>query len=446
MMPFRKTLLASLVASPLLSAPVWAIDLLQAYDTAMAQDATVRAARAAADAGRERLPQARAQLLPNLAFSGSRFDNNLNRSQPNALGIPTTFKDTYLSDNATLTLRQPLFRKQAWDGYEQAKFQVDDVNAVLERELKNLGIRVSAAYLEALLADDQLALVVAQKNFMRAAVDVARKAFAAGSGTRTDIDEAQARLDMTTAQEVEARQQQDFTRRQLEVLISQRVDKLEPLNVSRMPLANPVPAMLEDWIRLAEDSNPEILSLKARADAARLEVKKAQGGHYPTVDAVAQYIYSNAENVNTPNSSYHNKTIGVQVAWPLFSGGYVNSTVRQALAQQTQAEETLEAARLDLGVRVHREFRGVTEGISKVKALELAVKSAEQLLLSSRKSFEAGVRTLSDVLDAEQRRQVTMRDLAQARYMYLISRIRLFALAGSGAREGIAETNAWFGG
>ncbi len=427
------------------STSAWSLNLLQAYDTALAQDATVRAARAAADAGRERLPQARAQLLPNLSYSGSRFDNNLNRSQPNNLGVPTTFKDTYLSDNQTLTLRQPLFRKPLWDAYEQAKYVVEDVNAVLERELKNLGMRVSTAYMETLLAKDQLELVLVQKTFMTTALDVVRKAFAAGSGTRTDIDEAQAKLDMTNAQEVEARQNLDFTRRQLEVLISRPVDKIEPLNVAKMPLLPPMPALLDEWIRRAEEANPEILSLKARVEAARMEVKKAEGGHYPTVDAVAQLISSSSENVNTPNSSYTNKTIGVQVTMPLYAGGYVNSTVRQALAQQTQAEEVLEAARRDLGVRVHKEFRGVTEGVARVKALEQAVQSAEQLLLSSRKSYQAGSRTVSDVLNAEQQRQLTLRDLAQARYLYLISRIRLFALAGAGSREGIEETNAWLG-
>lgn len=444
MKPLRTTVLATALGLAA-SAPAWSLDLLQAYDTALAQDATVRAARAAADAGRERLPQARAALLPSLSYSGSRFDNNLTREQPNPLGLPTTFRDSYLSDNQTVTLRQALFRKPLWDAYQQAKFVVEDVDAVLERELKNLGVRVSGAYMEALLARDQLELVLAQKAFMTTALDVARKALAAGSGTRTDIDEAQARLDMTKAQEVEARQHLDFTRRQLEVLISRPVDKLEPVNVQRMPLMPPTPALLEDWIARAEAANPEILSLKARLEAARLEVKKAEGGHYPSVDMLAQYVSSSSENVNTPNSSYVNKTIGVQLVVPIYAGGYVNSTVRQALALQTQAQEQLEAARLDLGVRVHREFRGVTEGVVRVKALEQAVTSADQLLLSSRKSFQAGSRTLTDVLNAEQQRQMALRDLAQARYVYLISRIRLLALSGAGARDGIEETNAWLG-
>ena len=87
----------------------------------------------------------------------------------------------------------------------------------------------------------------------------------------------------------------------------------------------------------------------------------------------------------------------------------------------------------------------MTEGVVRVKALEQAVRSAEQLLISSRKSLQAGSRTLTDVLNAEQQRQATLRDLAQARYQYVAARIRLLALAGAGAREGIEETNAWLG-
>jgi outer membrane protein/protease secretion system outer membrane protein len=207
--------------------------------------------------------------------------------------------------------------------------------------------------MEVLLALDQVELVRSQITFTTSQLDMARKTFAAGSGTRTDIDEAQSRLDMARAQELEALQQLDFTRRQLQVLISQPVGKLAPLDIKRMPLENPVPALLDDWTRLAEEKSPELQSLKARLEAARAEVSKAESGHYPTVDAVAQLINSNSENPNTPATGYTNKTIGLQILVPIYAGGYVNSTVRQALANEEQAKEELEAVRLDLGVRVH---------------------------------------------------------------------------------------------
>ena len=278
------------------------------------------------------------------------------RKQPNSLGVPTTYNDEYRSYNNIVTLKQPLFRMSLWANYQQAQYLVDDVNAVLERELKNLGVRVVTAYLEALLAQDQLDLVLAQKTFVMTQLDVARKTFAAGSGTRTDIDEAQARLDMNRAQELEVRQNLAFTRRQLEVMTGQNVDVLEPLNIGRMPLLRPNPTGLDDWVAKAEQANPEIISMKARVEASRQEINKAKGAHYPTVDAVAQWISSGSENVNTPNSSYTNKTLGIQVTVPIFAGGYVNSTVRQAVAEEQKAMDSLEANRLDLGVRVHKEY------------------------------------------------------------------------------------------
>lgn len=437
--PIRAT--AALVAA--LCAPAWAMDLSQAYQAALEQDASLRAVRASTDAKRERLPQARAQLLPNISASVSRNRNNLERTTPNFLGEAVTTNERYASSGESLTLRQPLFRMFQFADYRQAQAQVDDANAVLEREIQNLSVRVSGAYFEALLAEEQLALVLAQKTAYTTQLDAARKRFAAGSGTRTDIDEAQAALDMNAAQELEVRQNLDYTKRQLQTLTNQPVESLARLDADRLQLRLPDPQRLEDWTERAERSSPEIQSLKAQVEVARQEVAKAQAGHMPTLDAIAQWSRSDSENVTSVNTRYTNKSVGLQLNIPIFAGGYVNSTVRQALADQERAEQALEALRRDLGVRVHKEFRGMTEGVLKVRALEQAVRSAEQVVISNRRSFEAGSRTLMDTLNAEQQRVAALRDLAQARYMYLISRVRLQALAGGPKTEVIDEINSW---
>jgi outer membrane protein, protease secretion system len=442
--PSRRALrLRALVAAAaLLAGSAWSMDLLQAYQAALQEDATVRAARAAADAARERLPQARAQLMPNIAFNAGRNHNNLDRT-PTSSGGPDA---PYYSFNQTLQLRQPLFRKPLWDGLAQAGHLVQDADATLERELQNLGVRVTGAYLEALLAQDQLELVLKQQAFTLIQLDAARKALAAGSGIRTDIDEAQARLDLNRAQELEARQHLDYTRRQLEVLTRHSVGELARLDAGKLTLRQPEPQDLDAWLAQAEAASPELQSLKARLEAARSEVAKAEGGHYPTLDAVVQATRSASENVTTPSSRYLNRAVGLQLNVPLYAGGYTSSVVRQALAEQTRAEEMLEATRRDLGLRLQREYRGVTEGIAKVGALEQAVRSAEQLVKSTRRSFEAGSRTLVDTLNAEQQLQGARRDLAQARYLYLISRVRLQALAGGDKEAAIAELNGWLAG
>ena len=429
------------MASCVLASPA-VMDLRQIYQAALEQDATVRAARAAADVGRERLPQAKAQLLPSVTANVGKNSNDLNTTSPNLLGQSTTTNDKYLSDNRTLQLRQPLVNMQRWLQFEQAKSVVNEAEATLDREYQNLVVRVAGAYFETLMADEQLGLVLAQKATYTALVDAAKKGLSAGSGTRTDIDDAQSRLDMAMAQELEARQNQDLTRRQLQLLVNQPVMAIAKLNVPALKLNSPQPASLDDWTVKAEQNSPEIKALQARLEAARQEVKKAQAGHFPTLDAVAQWSNSGSENITRINSRYENKSIGLQLNVPIYSGGYVNSTIRQAVAEQTRAEESLEALRRDLGVRVHREYRGVSEGVMRVRALEQAVRSTEQMMKSTQMSLKAGSRTQLDVLNAQQQYTLAMRDLAQARYVYLMSKVRLASLVGDDAAASVDEINA----
>jgi outer membrane protein, protease secretion system len=133
----------------------------------------------------------------------------------------------------------------------------------------------------------------------------------------------------------------------------------------------------------------------------------------------------------------------VQLNVPLYQGGLVQSQIRQALADVERYESVLEGIRLDLGSRVHREFRGITEGIARVRALEQAVRSSERLVVSSRRSQQGGSRTLLDVLNAEQQLGTARRDLAQARFTYLLSVVRLRALAGDLGEASIGEVNQW---
>ena len=447
-MKARSFLIQSCMACALSSAAIatWSqtvsMDFKQVYEAALAQDASIRASRASADAGREKLPQARAGLLPQISASASRNNNNLDSTSPNLLGNPVTTNDQYFSDSKTLQLRQPLVNMQRWLQFEQAKSMVAETEATLDRDLQNLVVRVAGAYFEFLMADEQLELVLAQKKMYTALVDAAKKGLAAGSGTRTDIDDAQARLDMASAQELEARQNQDQTRRQLEVLINQPVGSVAKLNVPALKLVGPQPANLDEWTLKAEKNSPEMKAMQARLDAARREVSKSQGGHLPTLDAIAQWSNSGSENITRINSRYENKSIGLQLNVPLYSGGYVNSTIRQAVAEQTRAEESLEALRRDLGVRVHKEYRGVSEGVMRVRALEQAVRSAQQMLMSTQMSLKAGSRTQLDVLNAQQQYTLALRDLAQARLIYLMSKVKLASLAGDDAVASVDDVNA----
>lgn len=440
---FRQTCLAAAVSLAVSAAS--GMTLLEAYQLALEQDSTIRASRAALESGRERLPQARSQLLPSVQANVGRNYNDLNTTSPNFLGQEATTNSTYYSFGKTVSLRQPLFNAQRYFQFEQAKDQVADAEATHQRDLQELIVRVGGAYMEALLTEDQLKLVLAQKQQYTTMVDAAQKMLKAGSGTRTDIDDAQARLDMAVASELEARQNREYTHRQLEILVNQPVGNLSALNLSGLASLPTDLLPLESWLEQAQANSPEIQALVARVAAADKEISKAKSGHAPAMDGVVQWSDSGNENVTRLNSRFVTKSIGVQLVVPIFQGGYVNSQVRQAVADKTRLEEALEATRRDLNLRIHKEHRGVTEGVLKVRALEQAVRSTEQLVQSTTKSKLAGVRTTLDILNAEQQLAQAKRDLVQARYLYLMARLRLAALVGKSPLEAITEVAQAFG-
>jgi outer membrane protein/protease secretion system outer membrane protein len=436
----RAVALAALASA---AASAWSLDLSQAYRLAYDRDATVRASRAASEAGREKLPQARAQFMPNISATASEFRNDLNSTQRNFAGQPVGTEDFYNSRNETVTLRQPIYRKALAANYRQAEALVASANASQEKDEQLLVMRVTQAYFEALQAEQQLRLLELTKAAYAAQVDAATKALKGGIGTRTDIEDAQARFDLSVAQELEAKQSIEITRRKLQAIIGQPPGELAQLDVAKLALEGPKPADIDAWIALAEDLSPEIMEAKAQVAAASEEVEKARAGHYPTLDMVAQASRSSSENVTNINSRYIQKQIGVQLQVPIFNGGYVSSQEREAQANLEQARDKLEELRRDLGVRVHSEFQGMNDGVLKVRALEQAVRSAEQLVVSSRKSFDAGVRTRIDILNAEQQAGQARRDLSQARLAYMLSRVRLKALTGGLRAENVDEMNAW---
>ena len=440
------TALSTLVLTAFHANSAWALDFKTAYEAALQHDATILAERAAAQAAQERLPQALSQRRPSLSLSAGQNRNHLESQTANMLGQRSVSERYYDSNNAALQLRQPLYRPAILAQIKQARAQVQDADAVLDVNENDLLERVAQAYFDALLGQVQLDLASAQKTAFAAQLQSAQKGFAAGMGMRTDVDEAQARMDLAHAQVLQAQQALDLARRRLALLLGVPVAQLvqlADLDTQRFAPSAPVPTSAEQWIALAEESSPQLQALRARLRAAQAEVDKAQAGHKPTLDVVATVSRSDSDSVTSINTVYKQKYVGVQLNVPLYSGGYVSSTVRQALAEVQRMQQTLEAAQRDLSNQVYEQFSAMTEGVLRIAALEQAVRSAQQALLSSQKSLQAGVRTTVDVLNAEQQLTVAQRDLAQARYGYVLAHLKLQMLAGQERMANVDAVNRW---
>ena len=418
--------------------PARADDLLSLYREAVIADANYLAAQADTQAKRELMPQARAQLLPSLSFNGS---NSRNSTDQESASVKRDIN--YNSYSYTLGVRQPLFRANSYIAYKQSQAQVEGAEASLRWAEQEVGTRVATAYFDVLLAEAELDVIKVQRDAYQKQLDYAQKAFQAGAGSRTDIDEARSHLDLASAQAIELQYRVNYAQDALKAIINRALTPLARLSPAHLQLIRPDPDRLEDWIQMAEDVNPQLASLRAAVEVADRQVNKTLSNHLPTLDIVAERSRSKSDGTNNIGTKNDTGTVGLQFNLPIFSGGETVSTVRQAQAELDKARQQLEAARRDVSLQVRKEFDGVTQGVHWVQGYEQAVQSSEQSLLSTRKGFQAGIRSTLDILIAEQNLATARRDLNRGRYQYVLSRLRLLSLVGRLNEEEIGRFNNW---
>lgn len=415
-----------------------AADLLQVYRDAQANDAQFASARAQLLATRERLPQGRAGLLPNVAGTAGTTRTKLDQHAP----IET---DRFLNNsNWALQLTQPLFRWDRWETYKQSELATLAGEVTFQQAQLDLITRASQAYFDVLAAQDNLYLARAQKKAIFQQLEQAKRNFEVGTATITDANDAQARYDLATSTEIAAQSALEVTRATLQQVTGKPVDELLGLR-PEAPIPGPMPADVNAWAAQAEQTNPQVSLAGYNLETAQRETSKARGGHLPSVDLVASYGYTNATGTQTQivnqAARYNSSQIGVQLTIPLFAGGAIQSRVRETLALADKAASDLEFARRTAAQQARQTYSGVFNGLAQVKALEAAERSALSAVESNQLGYEVGVRINIDVLNAEAQLFQTRRDLSKARYDTIMNGLRLKSSTGVLSEDDVVQIN-----
>lgn len=417
---------------------------LSIYQACLANNPAYKAAQAGQQAEHEGSAIALGQLLPSIALTGNKSRNYADRTT--AGRVTSTFDyDGYAH---SLNIRQPLYRPYNLAQYRQAGKQGELADSRLEEARHEIILRTISAYLDAVYSDQLSELLGSQKISVEAQAKAAEKAFSAGVGSRIEIDEANSRRDIILAQELEAQNQQEHTRRTLHALAGRPIGTLAQLVPARLSTAMPRQHTLAEWIAAAEAGSAELSSARAQVEVAEQEVNKARAGHHPTLDLVAGRNLSGNESLASlsplGDTTFRQNTVSLQLSIPIFSGGQTSAAVRQALARLEQARYLAEDVQQNLAVKIRREYSNLVQGALKIRAQEQAETSAAQTVLATRKGVQGGIRSNLDVLKAEEQLYTVRRDLALARYQVILARLKLLALSGKLVDEDIVQISAWF--
>lgn len=438
----KRGLLVQAIGAALLahSSGASALGLMQAYEAALKNDSVYRAAFYSNEAGKENRILGRSGLLPSLSasYSGSKAKSDITTGN-------RTVKQDYISRSSNVQLRQALVNFDALARYKQGVLQAEYSDAVFMSESQQVAMRVVGAYIEVLFKQDQLALAKSERDTYLERMKVNDRMFAKGEGTRTDMLETRARLDVAEATVLEAEDNLAAARITLQSIVGPdvKLGQLDPLT----PAYNRPPddkLGLEGWQRLVMESNHEVRARKLGVDIGQQEINKQRSGHFPRLDAVASYGKSESDTINTINQDSTTRSIGFQLTIPLYSGGAVSASTRQAVANREKAKADLQTEIDKAMLELSKDYDALVSSVKKIEALIKAVDSGKLLVQATEQSIKGGVRINLDLLDAQRQLNSTRRDLAQARYTYVLSFLKLRAAAGTLSVSDVREMAGYF--
>ena len=434
------------VALGLLScaAPAFPVDLLQVYRDALTNDQQYVAARAAAEALREKLPQGLSTLLPTIGATANTTWND-NKYSTDSTNTLYNVDKQYNTNAYNVQLTQPLFRWQNYVQYGQGQLQVVQADANYAQALQDLIVRVAGAYFDVLYAQENLKAVRANKQSIAQQLEQAKKNFEVGTATITDSQEAQSRFDLASAQEIAAINDLDVKRYALRVIVGKSYSELNRLK-PQAEIKPPQPASMDQWVDAAQKDSFAVQAQQAATEVAAKEVERQRAGHYPTLDVVANYGKNNTALSVIGNDSLETnaRNVGLQLNIPIYQGGYVNSKTREAVANRAAADAALETAKRSAVLNTQQSFLGVVNGLAQVRALDAALISSISALESNKLGYEVGVRINIDVLNAEQQVYVTKSSLAKARFDTLLAQLKLKAAVGALSEADLEQINPLF--
>lgn len=403
--------------------------LVDAYRLAQQNDPVFEAARYTLDAARQKIPEARAGLLPTLSLTGNSNDTQADSS----FGSSPSVNRGIEAWTWTLQLTQPILRVSNLYAYRESQHIVEAAEAQYVQAEQDLILRVSRAYFDVVAAQEAIDAAQAESNAMGEQLEQATHGYRLGTHTITEVYEAKAKRASAMSQLASAKNDLEAKRADLEKMTGPLPPMLDALQ-GGVIIPKPSPDNVDSWIGAAKQNSPVVREKSAALAAAESEVGRNRADHLPTLDFNASYgkNYSSG-SLSTPvdySTMITSNQVGVQLTVPLFAGGATSAKVKEAVANQYKAQADEEAARRQAAADVRQAFAGIANGMGQIEALESAVDAGRESVKGTEAGYKLGIRMNIDVLNAQQEFYAAKRDLAKARYDTLFQGLKLKSAAG----------------
>ncbi|MDT3423671.1 outer membrane protein [Pseudomonas protegens] len=406
-------------------------DLVSVYQEAVDNNADLAAARAQYGAQKEVVPQARAGLLPNLSAGADMNNTRTKFDEP-------SMTSTRSGNVYQATLAQPLFRADRWFQLQAAKDINEQASLQLSATEQNLILQSAENYFAVLRTQDNLASTKAEEAAFKRQLDQSNERFDVGLSDKTDVLQSQASYDTARANRILAQRQVDDAFEALITLTNREYNSIQGI-VHTLPVLAPTPNDAKAWVDTAAKQNLNLLASNYAVSAAEETLKQRKAGHAPTLDAVAQYKkgdndalgFSNPNPLTRYGSDVEQRSIGLQLNIPIYSGGLTSSQVRESYSRLSQTEQQRESLRRQVVENTRNLHRAVNTDVEQVQARRQSIISNQSAVEATEIGYQVGTRNIVDVLDAQRQLYTSVRNYNNSRYDYILDNLRLKQAAGT---------------
>jgi len=429
-----KKIFCSAWATLWLAGAAHAIDLQTAYTKATEYDSELATALAAREATAEGVTIARSALLPNVAAGASVAYNDTDRD--------SGFSDSYTTQGASVSLLQPLVKLDSYHQFKSSEFAESQADAEYRDAQQDLIFRTGDTYFSVLRAWDNLTTTKRAEEAFKRQWEQAKERFEVGLIAITEVHESKAIYDSAKVERINAMGDLDVSLENLQRITGEYSDRIMTLD-PEFPVTLDAEITIADWENLAMANNPLLKAAEFAVKSGRSNVSAQQAGHYPVVEAEASYGYNDFDGPNPSDDQSEDAAIALNLSVPLYSGGGISASARQAQFQLEQAKETLNTTRRNIRVRIRSLYRTLTTNAEAIQARKQQTISTESALEATRAGYDVGTRNIVEVLDAERQYFISLRDYANAIYDFVVNGLSLKQVAGTLSASDISELNSW---
>lgn len=422
-------------------------DLLSVYQQALEADPQLKSAGLKLEIGAAQKGQALGQMLPQVVGTANWSENSTNTfavpyketivSKTKYKDVETNYPGTryYVSLSQTL-LDLPKFWE--WRRTQEQELQFDAELLDAQQTLIN---NVVERYFQVLDAQDQLEFFKTELEATETQLQQVKKQFAKQLVKVTDVYEVEARYDQIQADIIEAESQLLTSRQGLRELTNASIDRIMRLrdDIDYRELEG----NLDDWLEVAQSESPMLRAQRSAIEAARHDVAGQKSRHLPVVDLQLYYYDTDTGYQSSQTNHSQTQVAALNVNVPIFSGGSTMHRVSEAQSKLAISQEQNEAKLRALIKETSEAFTLSNANARRIKAAEKALQSASKSHQAMQTGFKYGVKTMGDVLIAQQHEFKAKRELARAKYHYILNRIRFLKAIGTVNLDNLSELNDW---